>query len=92
MSCEADIEAKCARFAEALGLVTYKLNPRGRRGAFDRVYALPNGETLWVEHKQPAGVKQRLQLHEQAKLRALGHRAVFCFTFEEFRSVLEALL
>ncbi len=84
---EKDIEKKCRLFAEERGVLVRKLSTAGRRGPFDRVYILPAGQTLWVEHKQPGGSERPAQVREYEKLQLRGHHAVFCWTFEEFKKV-----
>jgi hypothetical protein len=70
---ERHLEQYFATRCKKLNLLTLKLNVRYSRGWPDRIVALPNGKTLWVELKRPGGKTTPLQdrLHKELCMR--GH-------------------
>ena len=55
------------------GLLTLKLHVRFARGWPDRIVALPDGKTLWVELKRPGGKTTPLQDKVHKELKDRGH-------------------
>lgn len=84
---EAAIEKQCVKLAEDAGWFVRKVTWPGRRGAPDRVF-IKDGQTVWVEFKDPDGRLAELQKREIAKMQAAGAKVhVFC-TVRDFRNVM----
>lgn len=83
------IEAECVRIAEfEYSVLSRKLVSENKKGAFDRIYVLPNGHLFFCEHKQPRGRPSAHQIREQKRLRKLGHVAEFAYSVPKFRALL----
>jgi hypothetical protein len=85
---ESDIEARLVNGAEKLGGVCLKM---GQDGWPDRVVALPNGVTVWVELKRPDGRVATLQQWRRKQLRRIGHRVETPKSMEDVERLLEDL-
>lgn len=72
---ESEIERKVGLFCKANGFRYYKFTSPGRRAVPDRIILGPGGKVIFLELKAPGEKPRRLQLHEIAKLRELGHIA-----------------
>ena len=72
---EAALEQRVVAFCNAHGLIAYKLTSPGRRGVPDRMILGPGQKVLFLELKAPGKKPTKLQLHEIAKLQALGFPA-----------------
>ena len=58
---EKEIEAYFVKRVKALGGYSYKFRSVTQRGVADRIACLPNGQTWFVELKQPGGRLSPLQ-------------------------------
>jgi len=58
---EKEIEAYFVKSVKALGGIAYKFNSLSNRGVSDRIVALPNGETWFIELKTERGRLSALQ-------------------------------
>ena len=58
---EKEIEAYFVKRVKALGGYSYKFRSVTQRGVADRIACLPNGQTWFVEMKQPGGRLSPLQ-------------------------------
>lgn len=66
------VEEKLRLGVKALGGKAYKLISPGNGGMPDRLVCLPNGKTVFVELKSPAGRLSEQQKHRIAELKELG--------------------
>lgn len=85
---ESDIERSLVEGVENLGGVCLKM---GQDGWPDRIAALPNGVTVWVELKRPDGRVADLQKWRRAQLRRIGHRVETPKSKEDVDQLLEDL-
>ena len=85
---ESDIEARLVKGIEELGGVCLKL---GQDGWPDRIAALPNGVTVWVELKRPDGRIADLQKWRRAQLRRIGHRVETPRSKEDVKQLLDSI-
>lgn len=76
---EFELEAKLARLVRAKGGVLYRLDPRSKKGAPDRVVVLPGRLTTFVELKTDRGRLSPIQAVELDRIRAAGGRAVVLY-------------
>ncbi len=73
MLLERHLEQYFSARCKKLNLLTLKLNVRYSRGWPDRIVALPDGKTLWVELKRPGSKTTPLQDRLHKELRMRGH-------------------
>jgi len=73
MLLERHLEQYFSAACKKRGLLTLKLHIRFARGWPDRIVALPNGKTLWVELKRPGGKTTPLQDKVHKELKDRGH-------------------
>lgn len=85
---ESDIEERLVKGIEKLGGVCLKM---GQDGWPDRIAALPNGATVWVELKRPDGRVAGLQKWRRAQLQRKGHRLETPKSKEDVDQLLEDL-
>lgn len=85
---ESDIERSLVEGIEKLGGVCLKM---GQDGWPDRIAALPNGVTVWVELKRPDGRVAGLQKWRRAQLQRKGHRVETPKSKEDVDQLLEDL-
>lgn len=70
---EEKIEKRFVKKAEGLGLLAYKFEVHGKKGAPDRMVLLPNGKIVFIEFKRPdGGVVSHHQYEFIEELRNLG--------------------
>jgi hypothetical protein len=87
---EAAIEAKLVRLVKAKGGVLYRLDPRSKKGAPDRVVVLPGRPTTFVELKTDRGRLSPLQVVELDRIRAAGGRAVVLYGATQVQAFVDA--
>ena len=85
---ESDIERSLVTGIEKLGGQCLKL---GQDGWPDRIAALPNGVTVWVELKRPDGRIADLQKWRRAQLQRIGHRVETPRSKEDVKRLLDSL-
>ncbi len=85
---ESDIEEMLVKGIEKLGGQCIKL---GQDGWPDRIAALPNGVTVWVELKRPDGRVADLQKWRRSQLLRIGHLVETPMSKEDVRRLLQEL-
>ena len=66
---ESTIEARLVRMVRAKGGLCYKFVSPGNPGVPDRIVITPDGRTIYVELKQPAGRLAKIQRWQQDEMR-----------------------
>ena len=87
---ESTIEAKLVRLVKARGGVLYRLDPRSKKGAPDRVVVLPGRPTTFVELKTDRGRLSPIQAVELDRIRAAGGRAVVLYGPKQMQEFVDA--
>ena len=59
------------------------------KGIPDSFIALPNGTSLHIEFKVGNNKQQQAQIDMQSRLEALGHTYRLCYTFKQFKEIIE---
>lgn len=88
---EKEIETYFVRRLKALGAYTYKFRSVTQRGVADRIACLPNGQTWFVELKQPGGRLSALQRVFAEQMEQTHQRYVTLWSKEGIESWLENL-
>jgi hypothetical protein len=88
MSPERKLEAYLVDQCKKLGFLCRKVQWLGRSGAPDRVVFLPEGKTLWIELKSPAGRVSEIQRLEFGRMEKLGHDVWIAYTREQIDNLL----
>ncbi len=88
---ESRIEIKSTEYAESLGMLSLKLNVRGRVGWPDRLYICA-GRIWFVEFKAPREKPTAMQLHVHSMLRKQGAEVRVIDNLIDARSMLNELL
>ncbi|NSW84445.1 MAG: VRR-NUC domain-containing protein [Syntrophothermus sp.] len=71
---ESDIEKYLINAVKSIGGLVWKFVSPGTRGVPDRIVALPEGRTFYVELKKPGEKPKQLQLKRHKQLRDRGHQ------------------
>jgi Holliday junction resolvase-like predicted endonuclease len=87
---ESRIETKATEYAESLGIVSLKLNVRGRVGWPDRLYICA-GHIWFVEFKAPREKPTLMQFHIHSILRKQGAEVRVIDNLIDARSMLNEL-
>ena len=77
---ESEIETYFCWAVMRLGGVTYKFKSPTQRGVADRIACLPNGETWFVELKQPKGRLSALQKEFDLEMKFTKQRYAVLWT------------
>lgn len=85
---ERDVERALVKAVKEAGGLVRKLMWIGRRGAPDRLVALPGKPPLFVELKAPGGRLSRLQMVEHKRLRAVGLEVRVVWKVEQIEEAL----
>lgn len=89
---ESKLEGDAVAYAERFDCLHYKLNGAGRRGKGDRVFALPNGWTWWVEFKRKGEAARADQALVHRELRRRHQIVDVVDTIGKFKRRLHHLL
>ena len=80
---EKEIEAYFVKRVKALGGYSYKFRSVTQRGVADRIACLPNGQTWFVEMKQPGGRLSPLQVLFSEQVLELKQKYAVLWTKEQ---------
>lgn len=70
---ESAVEAQLVKRVKERGGIPYKFKSPQRRSVPDRIAAMPDGITIWVELKAPGEQPRDDQVREHQRLSDLGH-------------------
>lgn len=92
MSAESLIQSRAIKYAKGLGFLAKRVyNGAGVEvGWPDVEFYMPYGKTLHIEFKAPGKEASKIQMYRIAALRALGHDAIVCDSFESAKEALDA--
>lgn len=89
---EKELERHLAKAVKDRGGVCYKFSSPGHVGVPDRIVALPNGKTGFVEVKNPEGGElSPIQVYELKRLTRLGHKSFVLNKPEMINQILDAI-
>lgn len=87
---ERNLEAKLVKAVKELGGLAYKIDSAARKGAPDRIIALPGKTPFFLELKTETGRVSPLQAVEHDRLRKIGQRVVVAYGWQQIEEALRA--
>ena len=88
---ESEIEKYFKWRIERMGGKTWKFTSPGVSGVVDRIAALPDGRTLWVELKTKGGKLSELQKRHGIELTSLNQNYTVLWTKEQIDAYITTL-
>jgi hypothetical protein len=86
---ESDVEDDLCRWAEANGVLCFKIKFEAERGAPDRLLILPGGEHVYVELKRPGG--GRVSAQQEKIHKRLRDQGCFVIVGDDLEDILWAI-